>query len=1073
MAQPFTHLHVHSHYSLLAGAWAPEEIARAAARQGLPAIALTDTDGLYGAVPFAKACAAAGVRMILGAELTDPARAGRGVFLARDQAGYEALCALVSARHLDAGFTLRDAVARRSPHLALLTRDHRLLEVAVAAGRRDGTYAEVRPAPDGPAGAAERALRRETLAWAARLDLPPVATAGAYYEAPPRRDAHRVLRAIGTRTTLAALAAREADRAGSGSGAGGAGWRPGDLETGPVAPTTAWLQPGAALAAAFADCPAAIENAGAVAAACRFGFRWGAFHFPTYPTAPGESAFAMLWRLAFEGLAVRYRPLPDAAIRRLQEELEVIEAKGFADYFLVIRDIARWAAAERIPSVGRGSAANSLVSFCLGITHVDPLRHRLFFERFLSRERADAPDFDLDFCWRRRERVVAYVSERFGAEHVAMIATFCRLGARGALREVARALGVPDREIGRVTRRLPHGASVAMLPALCQTLPECRGLGLDRPPWDAVVALALQIDMYPRHPAVHSGGIVIGPRPLDRYLPRQRAASGVVVTQFDMYPVEDVGLVKIDLLGNRGLSVIADVSDALRETEGLEIAWAHDEDAPEEPGHVNPFRDPATRAILRAGRTMGCFYIESPSMRGLLRKLRCDSFEMLTAASSIIRPGISDSGMMDAFIRRFRGDEPVVHLHPVMAELLGDTYGVMIYQEDVIKVVHRLAGMSLGEADGLRRAMSKKRDFEDFGAHQARFLAGTQAHGVAPDVADEIWRQIESFAGYSFCKAHSASYAQVSFQSAWLKAHYPGPFMAAVLANGGGFYPAFAYVEEARRLGLAIRLPDINRSAATWSAESAGPGGGAGAIRAGFGQIGELPETTVARILGERARGGPFIALGDFCARVPVSVTDAHRLIDAGCFDAFDLTRPQAKCRAELALQGWLARPEAGALFAPAAWAALEAPPPPVPGLADYPVADRRRREWELLGVSVHHHPLEFAREAVAAVRRAASPQAPAITADAFAGYAGRRVTLVGFLTSTKRVRTTHGEPMMFLTLEDETDLYDAVLFPRVYQRAGHQLRDRGPYILVGRIEDDPHPSTVMVERLERLADRA
>ena len=1078
----FAHLHVHSHWSLLAGAWAPAEIARAAADAGAPAVALTDTDGLYGAVEFAKACEAEGVQPIVGAALTEPGRAWRAVFLAKDEGGYRELCRLVSARHLAEGFSLRRAVVERSDRLAVLVRDHRLLEAAVAAGKREGTYAEVRPPPDGsdPTSAAERALRRETLAWAARLRIPPLATAGAWYGTPDNRRAHQVLRAIGLNTTLAALERRaeEGER------------EPGDLETGPFAPETAWLLEGDRLARAFADCPQALENAALLADRCRFAFEWGRSHFPTYPTPEGESAFSHLWKLAFEGLARRYRPLPAAAIRRLQEELDVIEEMGFADYFLAIRDIARWAVDHHIPTVGRGSAANSLVSFCLGITHVDPLKHNLFFERFLNREREDHPDFDLDFCWRRRDQVIEWVYERFGEEHVAMVATFCRLGARGALREVARALGVPDREISKVTKRIPHFSSVRMLDELRDALPECRGLPLEEPPWDEVLALARQIDMYPRHIAVHPGGIVIGPEPIDTYVPREMSAKGVAVAQFDMDPIADIGLIKIDLLGNRGLSAITDVCDELRQ-EGIEIRWAHDEDA-EEGGVINPFRDPETRRIMREGRTMGCFYIESPSMRALLKKLQCDSFEMLTAASSIIRPGIADSGMMDAFIRRFHGAEPVSYLHPVMEELLADTYGVMIYQEDVIKVVHRLAGMTLGEADGLRRSMTKKGEYEDIEVYRRRFLEGVHRRGVDEVTAHEIWRQIESFAGYSFCKAHSASYAQVSFQSAYLKAHRPARFMASVLANGGGYYPAFAYVEEARRMGLEIRLPDINKSGATWKAE------GESAIRCGLGQVAEVEAATVERVLAERKAHGPFVSLADFCRRVPIGVPEIHRLIDVGGFDAFDLTRPQAKWKAEMTIRGWgsggtseavvphgsealapapsevssTPRSRAATLFSPGPWREMETSTErPVPALPEYPAAERREREWELLGVSVHHHPVEFWRDEVAAVRRRRHPGAPAIVAADLAHHRGRRVTLIGYLTTTKRVRTKHAEPMMFLTLEDETALYDVVLFPRAYQRYGRLLGSRGPFVVTGRIEDDAHPSSVTAERMVRLGD--
>jgi error-prone DNA polymerase len=478
---------------------------------------------------------------------------------------------------------------------------------------------------------------------------------------------------------------------------------------------------------------------------------------------------------------------------------------------------------------------------------------------------------------------------------------------------------------------------------------------------------------------------------------------------------------------------------------------------------------------------------------------------MLTAASSIIRPGIADSGMMDAFIRRFHGEEPVVYLHPVMEELLADTYGVMIYQEDVIKVVHRLAGMTLGEADGLRRSMTKKGDYEDIEVYRRRFLDGVRRNGVDDATAREIWRQIESFAGYSFCKAHSASYAQVSFQSAYLKAHRPARFMAAVLANGGGYYPAFAYVEEARRMGLEILLPDINRSGTTWQAE------GESAIRCGLSQIAEVQAATVEAILAERRARGPFVSLADFCRRVPIGVADIQQLVDVGCFDAFDLTRPQAKWKAEMTIRGWglretsesavlrgserrprrpkaeeAPRSEAPAregvsrnprsrsvatLFPPGPWREMEGAERPVPGLPEYPAAERYQREWELLGVSVHHHPVEFWRDEVQAIRRRRHPGAPAIVAADLECHRGRRVTLIGYLTTTKRVRTKHAEPMMFLTLEDETALYDVVLFPRAYQRYGGLLGSRGPFVVTGRIEDDPHPSSVTAERMARLAD--
>ncbi|MCK4299269.1 MAG: DNA polymerase III subunit alpha, partial [Planctomycetes bacterium] len=396
-------------------------------------------------------------------------------------------------------------------------------------------------------------------------------------------------------------------------------------------------------------------------------------------------------------------PVPDPARlrddvrRQLEHELGIIAGMGYADYFLVVADIVRYARQEGIPTCGRGSAANSVVAYTLGLTHVDPLAHDLYFERFLNQGRSDAPDVDIDFSWRDRDRVLEYAYRTYGEERVAMIATLVTFQGRAAVREVAKVHGLPEGEIAEVTKRLGWFAGARQLREKIATNPRFRGIDLTEEPWNTVLAAAEQLDDFPRHLGVHPGGIVIAPGRMTDHVPVERATKGLVITQWDMYPVEDAGLVKIDLLGNRSLAVIEDACNDVDRFHGHKISYVH----------FNPTEDRATRVLVGRGDTVGCFYVESPATRGLLRKLDCDDFDTLVAASSIIRPGVSSSGMMQAYIERHNG-APFTYLHPKMEELLGDTYGVMCYQEDVIKVAHHFAGLDLGEADVLRRVMSGK-----------------------------------------------------------------------------------------------------------------------------------------------------------------------------------------------------------------------------------------------------------------------------------------------------------------------------------------------------------------------------
>ena len=1111
----FAHLHVHSCFSFHDGADTLAALVERAAALGYAALALTDTNGLYGAVAFCNSAKAAGIAPLLGAEIDGGDAGGpRAVVLARGRAGYPALCRIVTRRHLEWGDD-RDATPtlpspldgeggtgkRRAGINPAPTNDNggrdggsplpgtafARLVAGIAAEAGSIVVLAAAPAllaalaPRLPAGtlygelvytgdAFSAARCGRTLAACRALGLPFVATNAVRFAAPEGFATHRVLRAIGENGTV---------------------W-----SAPPRAHAAHFLKSPAEMAALFAHLPEAIEATARIAEECACPIGFEGWRFPAAHLPPGETPFSLLWQKSFEGLRQRYRPISREAVERLRYELSIIEEKGFSPYFLVVDEIAAQARAWGLRTVGRGSAANSLVSHCLGLTHVDPLAHGLFFERFLNPERSSPPDIDLDFSWKDRDRLLAWVYERFGPDRVAMISTHVTFGPRAAVREVGKAHGLPDAELTRLTRRIPHWGAHD-LTDLAATVPECRSL----PPADEalrrVLAIAQRIAGLPRHLSVHAGGIVIAPEPLTNFLPLERAAKGLVVTQYDMGPVEQIGLVKIDLLSQRSLGVLQDAVAAVA---------AHTGTAPPVDERDIILNDPATRRLVREGRTMGCFYIESPAMRSLLCKLRTETFEELTAASSVIRPGVAESGMMQEYIRRHhiareQAAPDSWYLHPKLAEVLRETHGVMIYQEDVLRVAHALAGMSLGQADTLRRSMSGKlRSPEAMAAVRDGFIAGCRAGDVAPDVAAETWRQIESFAGYAFCKAHSASYALLSLQVAYLKAHHPAEFMAAVISNQGGFYAPAAYISESRRMGLRLLLPDVNRS----DRDYAGRGR---EIRMGLMAFAGLAESTIEGLLAARRERGPFTNLSDLLSRSGLGRAELELLVRGGACDGFELTRPELLWRLACRFGAGGGSPHP----ALAATRGTEGEMFPgsggldhlVPRLPEYGLRERCLMEQEIFGFMVTRHPLELMNVTAyvphtvvipgltrnpgnrevpwipdedlgndVKVRGSVKGSAPArlpplIAAAGMARHAGRRVRMRGLAISYKRIPTKAGTWMKFLSLEDLTGTFEAVLFPDAYARFAEATLGTGPLLVEGRVEIDHGVPSLTVTAVE------
>jgi DNA-directed DNA polymerase III PolC len=1022
----FIHLNVHSSFSFHEGASTIESLVQKAAELGMTELALTDTNGMYAAVPFVKTCRKHGIKPILGVELTESETGEttpgfshpRAVLLARNLTGYGELCRIVTARYMEDNFHLSSALSGLSNNAVVLTSDVALLEQlsrSLVSGQLFGELI----AP----GDLEMPRSWRLLEWCRTHHIPVVATNRVVMAEPWNYPFHIVLQAIGNNSTMEGITGETSGK------------------------KEHYLKSKAQMEEIFLDVPDALENAELIAEQCTVDLRLGELKFPKFDIPGNQEAFEHLKTLSYKGLKERYGDNPPAeAISRLNYELGIIDHLSFTEYFLVVHDIAREARARDIPTIGRGSAANSIVSYCLKLTHVCPLKLNLFFERFLNPERKSPPDIDLDFSWQQRDEILNYVYERYGRDRVAMISTTVTFKGRSAIHEIAKTMGIPEREIKAITSKIPGWGGEGLV-ALQEKYPECRNLPLDREPWRTVINIGQRIIGFPRHLSIHPGGIVISPGPITDWTPLEKAPKGFVITQYDMHPIEDLGLVKIDLLSQRSLGVYRDCLTQIREqgkpmppTENLNAILA-DED---------------TLSMVREGRTMGCFYIESPGMQALLQKLKVDTFEMLVAASSVIRPGVSESGMMTQYIDRHRGFAKVEYLHPIMEKLLHETYGVMIYQEDVIKVAHHMAGMSLGEADLLRRAMSgKERSAGAMRNLQDRFIQSCISRRVSESVAAEVWRQIESFAGYAFCKAHSASFAVLSFQVAYLKTHYPAEFMAAVLSNQGGYFGPGAYIEEARRLGLRILPPDINDSDREYR-------GNGRQIRMGFMSIGNLTEASIQQILEQRKANGYYLSFGDFHRRAALEPHQEELLTKCGALDRFKnrqcSTRPallwaiRAANRSQLKIP--VGRKDTGRLFNSADYLTA-------PSFPEYDRVEQFHIEKDIFGFSVSMHPLDFVNPA----RRQGI-----VSAAELSDHKGRQVKLIGWAISSKRIRTRKTQAYMkFLSLEDATGTFEVTLFPKAYHRFAERTLEKGPYLVTGTVEEDHGVQSVVAHHIEKL----
>lgn len=996
----YAELHAHSYYSLLDGASSPEALLDEAVALGLRGLALTDHDNLYGAVRFWRAAQQRGIHAIIGAELTTAA--GHLTLLAETQTGYANLCRLITASRLPdrpppddwpgkttTPLTWGDLHRRRSGLIVLSGCRRGPLAAPLLAGETDQARANAARLveifgpdhvfielqrhllPDEPP------LLRNLADIARRLALPLVATNNAHYAG---RDDYRLQDVLVCINHLAALSA-----------------------AGP------WLRPNHEyylkspheMARLFPAWPQALANTLAIAERCQISLDFSCQRLPAFPTPADHTAFSYLYELCQAGLRHKYNPITPAASKQLAYELDVIEQSGLAGYFLIVWDIVRFAHEQGIRYQGRGSAANSLVAYLLDITPVDPLRFHLLFDRFLAPDSQTMPDIDIDFAADRREEVIQYVYRRYGAEHVAMVCNINTFQERSALRDVGRALGLQPEIVAQIQRRGRGETSTPGDASPPESVP------------DLLFDLARQIEGVPRHLSIHVGGMIITAGPLAAIAPLERATMpGRVVVQWDKDSVEDAGLIKIDLLGLRTLGMVDEIARSIEARTGQ---------AP--PLASLSLDDPGVYDALCAGDTLGAFQVESRAQTQMLPRLQPRCFEDLVVEVAIVRPGPIQGDMVHPYLRRRQGLEPVSYPHPALETVLGETLGVILFQEQVLRVAMTAAGFSGGEAGQLRRALSRGRSHEEMTRLGQRFVAGATGRGASPEIAAEIFRQLAGFTAYGFCKSHAAAFALLSYQTMWLKLHHPAEFYCALLNHQPmGFYAPAVVMGDAGRHGVTVLPPDLNRSQEACTLTGEG-------IRLGLRYIKGVGPTARARLLA----GQPFHDLQDLCRRTRLPQDVITALIRAGALDNLEPDRR----RLLWALGQVDYRPLVIDLEAENEDAAILA----LPALSE---AEAMAWDWELLGMTPGDHLMRLYRPYL-------QNQGILSAAEMEGCEDGAMVKVAGQVVVRQSPPTAKGH--LFLTLEDETGLANLIVRPALYAKRHEILRYAPLLAAAGRVQ--------------------
>ncbi len=970
------YLNNHSYYSLRYGTLSVEALVEQAKSLGIAALALTDINNTSGMIDFVKECRNQKIKPIAGVEFRNGDRL-MYVGIASDNKGFRELNEMLS--HHNAEGTDYPEVAPPMEHVLVIYP----FGTRLPAQLHENEYLGVRLSQ------VPKLLHSVSGNHAEKMViLQPVTFQDekSYY-------VHRNLRAVDHNDLLSKLTPEQF-----------------------AAPDEIMLSP-ERLRAAYALYPALVRNTEKIVESCGIDFDFTTIKNRKTFTGNLYDDQVFLSKLAYEGLNYRYGKGNKEAVKRVQNELQIISKLGFSAYFLITWDVIRYSMSRGFYHVGRGSGANSVVAYCLRITDVDPIELDLYFERFLNPKRTSPPDFDIDYSWKDRDDVIDYIFKRYGRKHTALLGTMSTFRGKSIYRELGKVHGLPKNEIDELSADPNRYYNLNHITR-------------------HIHELATMIVDFPNQRSIHAGGILVSEEPITCYTALDMPPKGFPTTQWDMYVSEEIGYEKLDILSQRGIGHIKEAADIVRANRGLSI----------DVHQVAKFKqDEKVKDQLKRAETNGCFYIESPAMRGLLRKLRCDNYLSLVAASSIIRPGVAKSGMMREYIHRFHHPEDFSYIHPVMEQQLKETYGVMVYQEDVLKVCHHFAGLDLADADVLRRIMSgKKRRKQEFDEIMGKFFANCRLRGYPDDAVKEVWRQIESFAGYSFSKAHSASYAVESFQSLYLKAHFPLEFQVAVINNFGGFYHTWVYFNEARRQGGSIHLPCVNQSQYNTSIVGS-------VIYIGFVHLAGLESDFAHRLLAEREKHGLFESLHDFIDRVKPGMEQLILLIRSGAFAFTGLPKPG------LLWEAHLYRKQSRTAGLPSVLFREASQEYQLPKLQHRPIEDAYD-EIELLGfpVTMTHFDMlvtSFRGEALA---------------EGMLARCGQTVRMLGHLVTVKYVKTVRGELMHFGTFIDHTgEFFDTVHFPPSLKE--YKFQGAGVYLLLGKMVEEFGYPMLEVEKMARM----
>ena len=1074
----FVHLHVHTEYSLLDGFCRIDGLAKRVRELGQTAVAITDHGVMYGAVDFYRACKKEGVKPIIGCEVY-VAPAGRTrfqkvhefdaesrhlVLLCRDEEGYRNLSYMVSKAFVE-GFYIKprvdmDLLRSHSRGLIALSAclageiPKRLVNGSYDAARdyalemrdifgEDGFYLELQ----------DHGIRDQAVVNAGLLriheetGIPLVCTNDCHYLAPEDAESHDVLLCIQTGKLLE------------------------DENRMRYEPRRFYLRSTEEMERLFAQYPGALENTEKIAAACNLEFTFGKYHLPEFAVPEGETAQTYIRRLCEAGFRERYKGEKPEYRRQLDYELDMIEKMGFTDYFLIVSDFVRFAREQGIPvGPGRGSAAGSMVSYCLHITDIDPMKYSLYFERFLNPERVSMPDIDMDFGDTRRDEVVDYVRRKYGDDRVAQIVTFGTMAARGAIRDVGRVMNMPYAEVDAVAKQVPSGPQnlhITLDEALRLSKP-LKELYDGDPQVKKLIDTAKSLEGVPRHASTHAAGVVITKNPVVDYVPLA-TNDDTVVCQYTMTTLEELGLLKMDFLGLRNLTVLADAVEMVKRQEP-DFSL---EDIPDD--------DQGVFEMLTQGKTSGVFQMESAGMTGVCVGLKPQSVEDLTAIVALYRPGPMES--IPRFIACKHDPSLISYKHPALEPILSITYGCIVYQEQVIEIFRRLAGYSLGQADMVRRAMSKKK-VKDIQRERGAFLhgdrsrniAGCEANGIPADVAESIYDEIYDFANYAFNKAHAVCYAVVAYQTAWFKLHHPREYMSALLTSVlDSAEKVSEYINECRDMGIALLPPDVNRSRDSFTVEPEG-------IRFGLVAIKNIGRGFIQAVVRERERGGDFTGFQDFCERMydsDINKRAVENLIRAGAFDGFGARRSQLIAVHDKLLDSIGASRRQNVegqldFFGMSSGATQRRSVEMIlPDIPEYAPEELMRQEKEVTGLYLSGHPMAAYRDVA---RRAGAVHIAAINED-FAQEGGptsfrdeQRITVAGIVTAYRTKATRSGSLMAYATVEDDTASIELLCFSRTLEKYGRLLGEGSAVLIQGKLSvRDEKPPQILCDEVRSL----